>query len=129
MTDRDVVERFAEVVACGSVRRRRPPHTLAHWKTQWSWSTSHRDECRRLLTEWLPLLGDRRAAKAREALAALDAIEEKRQRRCEWCNEPFRAERMTKRFCCEEHRAKAKFAERREEINARRRERYLERTA
>jgi hypothetical protein len=112
MTDRDVVERFARIVECGNVTKRDSP-SIRQWKPTWVWKTADRDEVHRLLEIWLPQLGERRAAKAREALAVLDEIEVKRQRVCEWGGEPFRAERMTKRFCCEAHRAAAKYLERR----------------
>src|SRR5262245_8880156 len=95
MTDRDVVERFAAWSEVGKVRRKRPDAFKPHYKTQWTWDAAHRDEVRRLLVVMLPWFGERRKAKALEALAQLDEIEKRRDRVC-WCGKPFRVERKTK---------------------------------
>jgi hypothetical protein len=70
MTDKDVVDRFAEYAGCGSVKfvKREKPH----YKDQWLWSVSKKADVRRLLSDMLPYLGNRRAYKT---LNVLDTIE------------------------------------------------------
>jgi hypothetical protein len=48
------------------------------------------DECRRLLNEWLPHLGERRSMRALEALALLDSKEEFDYRTC-YCGKHFKS--------------------------------------
>jgi len=66
MTDEDVVLRFADLMSCGTVRvvpRRDGHKTLFQWRL-YEWS-----ELERVLRAMLPLLGERRAEKARALLA------------------------------------------------------------
>lgn len=57
-TDRDVMERFAEVVACGNVTG--PTwHTMSK-KPIWRWCVSIEEEVRRLADLFSPFLGKRR---------------------------------------------------------------------
>lgn len=68
MCDRDVLERFWRIVGSGNepyeVIRDNPNH-----KNIWHWKCSSWPEVERILLKILPLLGERRAAKARELLA------------------------------------------------------------
>ena len=67
MTDKDVVNKFVALFALGKVRtRERPP-----CKTQYEWQISGK-QCKVILEQLLPYLGERRAYKA---LNALDDIE------------------------------------------------------
>lgn len=66
MTDRDAVERFAEIVGCGNVRfyagvgpRR---------KDTWRWSVQGADDVVRVIGMLWPLLGERRRERATEVL-------------------------------------------------------------
>lgn len=93
MTDRDVVEEFCRIVGCGKVseeQRRRPPR-----KNCWYWTIGNRDDVERLLRAFYPRLGERRRAKADEALAEIA----KSVRACEECGESFKAHKSDRRFC------------------------------
>ena len=68
-TDFDIIDRFHEAVGCGTVR---PHKTSADRKDAWVWQASAEDDVRRLLIQWLPYLGMRRAHKALDALDWLD---------------------------------------------------------
>ena len=70
MTDKDVIDRFAEYAGCGTVIF--VPRGKAHWKDQWLWSTSKKADVQRLLSDMLPYFGERRAYKT---LNVLDTIE------------------------------------------------------
>lgn len=62
-TDRDVVERFRDIVGFGTISTElRPPH-----KTLYKWSASNVADCTDVLSAFLPFLGERRADAA-EAL-------------------------------------------------------------
>lgn len=65
MSDEDVVRAFHQRAGCGTVRG---PVQRPNRKPMWTWAVGHKAEVRRLLTLWLPYLGERRSAKAREAL-------------------------------------------------------------
>lgn len=93
MTDRDVIEEFCRIVQCGSVSReqnRKPPR-----KNCWYWTIGNRVDVERLLRAFYPRLGERRRAKADEALAEIA----KSVRACETCGETFRAQKSQRRFC------------------------------
>ena len=66
MTDADVVQRFAEIVGHGNVhpQKIRPGQT----KRQYRWHVAARGEVARILNTFMPYLGERRKAKAIEAL-------------------------------------------------------------
>ena len=68
MCDEDVVRRFARVVGAGRVRQHYSGNE--RHRPSWEWSVGTYDDCRRILLAFLPHLGDRRAAKAREVLAS-----------------------------------------------------------
>jgi hypothetical protein len=65
-TDLDVLERFVEIVDAGNITtcKMRPCHT----KQQYSWCISRREDVARILNAFSPWLGERRRAKAAEAL-------------------------------------------------------------
>ena len=64
MTDEDIINRFHTIAGCGSVTSRvRPPH-----KPTYAWRAGSADAVVNMLERMLPLLGERRAAKAKNAL-------------------------------------------------------------
>ena len=69
-TDLDVLQRFQTIAGCGNIR----PKTAkaAHYKPAWDWSIHKRSEVIRLLGTMLPMLGNRRAHKALDALDDLE---------------------------------------------------------
>lgn len=68
MTDEDVIRRACSVAGVGNVRKR--PTPTKSGKFMWTWLVGRCDEAAALLERMLPLLGERRAARAREALVA-----------------------------------------------------------
>jgi hypothetical protein len=66
MTDEDVVRRFHAVVGCGSVYEvdKKNPK----WKQFYRWQSSRWPDIERVLTEFLPYLGERRRAAAEDML-------------------------------------------------------------
>lgn len=68
MTDKDVVERFRDVVGVGKIYFE--PHKKH--KPAWNWVLFRQAEVRDLLDKFLPLLGERRACRALDALDSLD---------------------------------------------------------
>lgn len=72
-TDRDVLDRFARIMGCGSiVTIQNPAHVAAGRKPAWDWRTAAKADVEDVLLRLLPFLGRRRAQKAREALGALN---------------------------------------------------------
>lgn len=90
MTDRDILERLAGIMGCGSVvvQQRRLPEG---YKVQYRWviTASKAEECIDLILPWL---GARRTARYAEVLQRRRAYEEfvMRTRRCRFCGEAFR---------------------------------------
>lgn len=70
-TDRDVLERFQEIVGCGGIYAIRRREQKAHHKEIWQWQVTARDEVTRILESFLPWLQTRRSMRALEALARL----------------------------------------------------------
>ena len=70
MTDFDVVRRFGELVGVEKFYQRDFPDK--QWKSQLEWCCRHRRDVTRILTDFLPYFGDRRAYKA---LNVLDHLE------------------------------------------------------
>jgi hypothetical protein len=70
MCDQDVVERFAELMGYGRVHHY--PRSIANPKHKdiWYWQVARRSDCKRIVEMFLPYLGERRSARAREILAA-----------------------------------------------------------
>lgn len=95
MTDRDVVERFCEVVACGRVTG---PHVYkrpTNRKPTYGWLISNRADVERILLMFQPWLGERRSSKAQEVLAEIAKL----NMQCEHCGKAFRSHRILSRFC------------------------------
>lgn len=65
--DRDVIERLDRLVPCPGIKERQQPNG----KIEYRWRVQRAVVVREFLTAILPWLGERRAAKAREALAFL----------------------------------------------------------
>ena len=70
MTDKDVVEKFKEVVMCGTVKEYAA--RKADYKSTYVWRIAKRRDVINLLSKMLPYLGNRRAYKA---LNILDDLE------------------------------------------------------
>lgn len=68
MCDEDVVRRFHSVVGAGTVRKRVP--TNPRHSPTWIWTSHTWADIERILTQFLPYLGQRRRARAGEMLAA-----------------------------------------------------------
>jgi hypothetical protein len=68
MTDRDVVERFAAIVGCGSISVRTFSGEHAHWKPAFDWCVYEAEKVREVIELLLPYMGERRRAKALEVL-------------------------------------------------------------
>jgi len=68
MTDRDIVERFAEIMGCGSVQQT-PPRAEGQ-KPLYRWSTYTAADIDALISLLLPWFGERRRTKALEVQAA-----------------------------------------------------------
>lgn len=94
MTDADVVLRFEAIAGAGSTNARKP--APENHKIVYVWRTRRAQEVERLLGLFLPYLGQRRRGVAETALASL---KETCHRTCEWCDEPFVANRHQKKFC------------------------------
>jgi hypothetical protein len=72
-TDPDVLERFVQIVGAGRITE--CALRECHTKPQYSWCICSRSEVRRILLQMRPWLGRRRAEKADEVLAFIDAKE------------------------------------------------------
>ena len=70
MTDKDVMERFVDVVGYGNLRG--PSWGHKSKKPYWQWSVCKRIEVLRILKLFLPHFGIRRSEKAIEALTHLN---------------------------------------------------------
>lgn len=64
MTDRDVVERFAVAMGCGSIYTSERPTQ----KAMYQWAVTESEKVRAVLTALLPYMGVRRCAKAEQVL-------------------------------------------------------------
>lgn len=80
MTDRDVVERFAQVVGFGAIHVR-PPGTNGH-KAIFAWQAYGFEKAQALTAMFWPWLGERRRAKARETIIATRATQAMGKRPC-----------------------------------------------
>ncbi len=74
MCDEDVLRKFNSIVGVGHISG---PYNYnknknVRYKSVWKWSTAKRDDVRKLLTRWLPFLGERRKVRAISALKRLD---------------------------------------------------------
>jgi hypothetical protein len=71
-TDLDVIERLACLTKAGHINELRVDR--AHHKPRWRWTVHGRDAIRRVLTGTLPLLGERRTARAEYVLGVINAL-------------------------------------------------------
>lgn len=94
MTDKDILERFCEVAECGKVGPERR-YGREHHKPAYVWQISNRADAERLLLAFLPWFGERRSARAHEALAEIAKLD----RTCPICGTAFRARRLDM-VCC-----------------------------
>jgi len=74
MTDKDVINKFIDIVEAGNMCVRNRTHENPNFKIQWQWQIQKASEVNRILRMFLPHLGERRAFKALNALDALDKI-------------------------------------------------------
>lgn len=65
-TDRDVVLKFRRIVGFGNIRSEQPSNPNA--QLQWKWGSGRREEVKQMARQFLPYLGKRRGARAREIL-------------------------------------------------------------
>ena len=68
-TDLDVLEKFKAIMGCGCIITRKK--LQEHHKQAYEWRTKGRLIVTDILTEWLPYLSQRRAAKAQQAIEHL----------------------------------------------------------
>jgi hypothetical protein len=71
MTDKDVMQRFVNVVGYGNLRG---PYKKGSHKPYWSWECAKKIQVLRILKMFLPHFGIRRAGKAIEAITFLNEI-------------------------------------------------------
>jgi len=77
MTDKDVMERFIDVVGYGKLLgpyKTNGTKHKSHYKNRWEWSCQKSSEVLRLLKLFLPHFGKRRSEKAIEAINHLNEI-------------------------------------------------------
>ena len=75
MTDRDIVQRFADVVGCGTAvhdESNQPRRIRTGRKACYRWTCSKQADVRRLLEQFLPYFGHRRAYIAQNCLDFYD---------------------------------------------------------
>lgn len=65
-TDKDVLERFASIVGCGTIYPRKPQK--AHWKLAYEWRVVEAAKVREIIASFMPYLGERRRATAQRTL-------------------------------------------------------------
>lgn len=73
MTDRDVVERFAEIAGYGNVRVKIDTRAEQN-KTMFIWEAKKTSEVMRILSFMLPYFGVRRWSRAMSALTRLEGV-------------------------------------------------------
>lgn len=76
MTDLDVIERVHKMTDCGSIIEMPPPKAHPRWKVKYRWVATHKQDVVPLLTAMIPLLGERRQARAIEALGRLEKCQD-----------------------------------------------------
>ena len=72
-TDIDILYRLQRIFG-GSIGPKSYRSKPSHYKPQWYWKLQRAPEVRPLLERMLPLLGERRACKAQDALDKLDGV-------------------------------------------------------
>ena len=73
-TDYDVVSRFFEMAQCGYLRNGSHSEKNKHHKPFWVWTVWKKADVKRLLVQMLPMLGERRAYTALNALDVIDGV-------------------------------------------------------
>ena len=73
-TDKDVLQRFFNIVGVGKMIEGHHAPERQHYKPYWVWATHRKAEVKALLSMMLPMLGERRAYTALNALDTLDGI-------------------------------------------------------
>ncbi len=73
MTDRDVVERFAEVMGCGNIHTTH--HNSDHWQAVHTWVAYEAEKVIEAIELLMPFLGIRRRQKAVEVITAARQIQ------------------------------------------------------
>ena len=76
MTDLDVLERFKEFVGYGTISEDNSPSRLSNSrrKVSWTYIVTKRSIIKKLLTQMLPYLGNRRAHRALDCLDDFDNL-------------------------------------------------------
>lgn len=97
MNDKDVVQRFVQAIGVGHVRPESSGNRPKHWSQQWGWTISTRADIVHSLDLMLPWFGERRSARATEALEWFE--ENLGPRGCIMCAETFLPKRKRSRFC------------------------------
>jgi len=69
-TDRDVIEKFFRVVACGKMYGPYQDKRSVDYKPQFRWATTTLDDSQSVLKRFYPFLGERRREKALQCLEA-----------------------------------------------------------
>lgn len=67
MTDEDVMRKFVKMVGIGRLSGPHGYATKTNWKPRWTWTVRHKD-AKDLMTEILPLMGERRSEAIRASL-------------------------------------------------------------
>ena len=70
-SDLDILERMQSIFG-GTIGPKSYKAKPSHWKKTWQWRLGQAPEVRSTLEQMLPLLGERRACKALDALDKLD---------------------------------------------------------
>ena len=73
-TDHDVISRFFDMAQCGYLNEGKHSPERQHYKPFWIWSVWKKADVKRLLVQMLPLLGERRAYTALNALDVIDGV-------------------------------------------------------
>ena len=84
MTDRDIVQRFADVLGCGTAvhdESNQPRRIRTGRKACYRWTCSKRADVRRVLELFLPYFGHRRAYTAQNCLDSYDEYELTKRKR------------------------------------------------
>lgn len=78
MTDKDVLERFCEIVGRGEVKSRDYDQAPNSLKRVYKWGVYDCDSVRRILAMLLPYLGNRRSKKAYHVLKKIENVQSRR---------------------------------------------------
>lgn len=98
MTDEDIIRRVSDITECGSVSG---PYTYKGKKPIYRWMTSSHRDSARILCAMYPLLGERRKAKAAEAVERYKLATRGMSSKCAKGHEFTRLNKNGKRYCLE----------------------------